>query len=108
MAITFISLSKSYPKDAKTETGVTTGNEFIYSVGDYNKFVLEAHPTVAGEAMAYFTSSPDKPTDFDDMVPQDSTNFTSAFSVKEADALITYVGVKVISGTWTVTTAVKG
>lgn len=100
MAITHNSKFISEPAIKEvTSSGITTGNEVIVQVNPDKPVTIEAYVTSAGTAGIYYTSSATKPTNTSSMVQAD-VDFTTNTSFS-AEENITYVCVKVTSGTWT-------
>lgn len=91
----------------RTVTGVTTGNETIFKIPQGLRFVIEAVPTSAGEASAYTLANSTRPSSFDDMLPIDTSVNTTAFQESPLTGGQRWVGVKVDSGTWTVTVSLE-
>lgn len=92
-----------------SETGVTAGNEFIWPVPQGQTFVLQAIPTSAGSATPYTSNDGVMtPTDFDDLVAIVSTPHTTTFQESPFVGGQRWAGVKVGSGTWTVSITLSG
>lgn len=96
MAVTVELVQKDYVE----KTGVTTGNEFIFSLKDGGIYALEGYVTSAGSATAAATMQQDAPTAFTSMVLDpdgaQSANFSTVFEGQK------WAGISVASGVWTV------
>jgi len=102
MAIT-VETDKRSGNGVKRNTGVTTGNEFIYRINKQKALQITAIATATGNATFYYSNDEDMatPTDFSTMIPSSLGELTD-FIGEETGEGIMWAGVKVASGTWTV------
>ena len=86
----------------KKNTGITTGNEFIYKVDPLKDVKVTGLATSTGDATLYYsTDNSITPSDFSTLVI--SSNGAQTDDLGESLGKgIRWVGVEVTSGTWTV------
>ena len=102
MAVTVTSI-ESNNGNPKRNTGITTGNEFIYKVNPAQKVQITGLATSTGDAQVFYSNDPimAAPTDFTTLVASSLGVLTDDLG-ENLGSGIEWVGVSVTSGTWTV------
>jgi len=101
MAITVVT-NVTNGNSQKRNTGVTTGNEFIYKVNPLKKIQVTGLATSTGDARLFFSNDPNiTPTSFSTLVGS-SLGVLADYIGEDMPEGIEWVGVDVTSGTWTV------
>lgn len=103
MAITVQTIQDNH-RNPKKDTGVTTGNEFIYKVDPAKTIKVTGVATSTGNATVFYSTDPTvTPTAFNaasGMVESSLGALTDNIGEEMSEG-IEWVGVQVTSGTWT-------
>ena len=90
-------------KQDSNPTGLTSGNEYIWEVGQNTVVSIQGNPTVAGTARVKYSLSSSTPTDFTGFVTSNAGDHSTDFGEKsDVGSGIRWIGVEIDSGTWTV------